>query len=70
MQNTSIEVDGLHKSFEDARRLADRRRSMFPRAAALYRMRHAQAWVADVRLILGTRWVALRELGCRAAGGW
>jgi hypothetical protein len=54
-------------------RLADRRRSMLPRAAARYGMRHAQAtlgWAADVRLILGTKWVALSELGYRAAGGW
>jgi ABC-type multidrug transport system ATPase subunit len=54
-------------------RLADRQRSMFPRAAALYGMRHAQAtlgWVADVRLTLRTRWVALSEFGYRAAGGW
>jgi ABC-2 type transport system ATP-binding protein len=44
----------------EALRLTDRRRSMFPRAPALYVMRHAQArlgWVADVRLILGTKWL-------------
>jgi PadR family transcriptional regulator, regulatory protein AphA len=38
-----------------AERLAGHPRSMFPRATALYGMRHAQAtldWVADVRLIL------------------
>jgi DNA-binding PadR family transcriptional regulator len=36
-------------------RLADRPQSAFPRATAMYGMRHAQAtldWVADVRLIL------------------
>ena len=40
---------------------------------ALYGMRHAQATldrVPDVRLILGTKSVALSELGYRAAGGW
>ncbi len=38
-----------------AERLADRPQSAFPRATALFGMRHAQAtldWVADVRLIL------------------
>jgi hypothetical protein len=112
MQNTSIEVNGLHKPYDGqpvlrgvsfavggngifgrpllraqlqaseladrlrvgaALRLADRRRSMFPPGAALYGTRHAQAtlgWGADVRLFLGPKWVALRELWYRAAGGF
>jgi hypothetical protein len=44
----------------EALRLADRRWSMFSLAAALYVMRRAQArlgCVADVRLILGTKWL-------------
>jgi PadR family transcriptional regulator AphA len=39
-----------------ADRLADQPQSTFPKATALYGMRHAQAtldWVADVRLIVG-----------------
>ena len=50
---TSVLVDRLRVG--EARRLADRRCSMFPRAAAMYGMRHARAtlgWAADVRLIL------------------
>jgi DNA-binding PadR family transcriptional regulator len=64
---SSERVDGLLDEYEaKARahrdslaaivdRLADRRESTFPRATAMYGMRHAQAtldWVADVRLIL------------------
>ena len=56
-----------------ALRRVSRPRSMFQPAAVLKGTRHAQAtlgWVADVRSILGTKWVALSELGHRAAGGW
>ena len=57
----------------EAVRLADRPCSMFPRAAALYGIRHARAtlgWAADIRLILrdpGVSLVSVRR--CRAAGG-
>jgi ABC-type multidrug transport system ATPase subunit len=67
----SVLVDPLRVG--EALRLADRGCSMFPRAAALCRMRHARAtlWVADVRLILrgpGVWLVSVRW--CRAVGGW
>lgn len=69
---TSVLVDRLRVGA--ALRLADRRCSMFPRAAALYGMRHARAklgWAADVRLILRDSGASLVSvLWCRAAGGW
>jgi ABC-type multidrug transport system ATPase subunit len=69
---TSVLVDRLRVG--EALRMADRRCLMFPRAAALYGIRHARATLgcaADIQLILrdpgvslvGVRW-------CRAAGGW
>jgi ABC-2 type transport system ATP-binding protein len=57
---TSVLVDRL--GVGEALRLADRPRPMFPRAAALYGIRHARAtlgWAADARLSSGTpacRW--------------
>ena len=69
---TSVLVDPPRVG--EALRLADRPCSMFPRAAALYGIRHARAtlgWVADIRLILrdpGVSLVSVRR--CRAAGGW
>lgn len=69
---TSVLVDRLRVG--EAVRLADRPRSMFPRAAALYGIRHARAtlgWAADIRLILrdpGVSLVSVRR--CRAAGRW
>jgi len=69
---TSVLVDRLRVG--EALRLADRPCSMFPRAAALYGIRHARAtlgWVADVRLILRDPGVSLVSVRwCRAAGGW
>ena len=56
---TSVLVDRLR--IGEAPRPADRRCSMFPRAAALCGMRHARptlGWAADVRLIL-------RDPACR-----
>ena len=53
-------------------RLADRPQAAFPRATALYGMRHAQAtleWVADVRSIVRETRAALSEPGRPAAGG-
>ena len=69
---TSVLVDGLRVG--EPRRLADRRWSMFPPAAALRGMRHARATLgraADVRSILRDAGVSLVSvLWCRAAGGW
>jgi DNA-binding PadR family transcriptional regulator len=51
--------------------LADRPQSMFPRATALYGMRHAQAtldWVSDVRSIVGEPRAALSGPGRLGAG--
>jgi DNA-binding PadR family transcriptional regulator len=53
-------------------RLAVRPQAAFPRATALYGMRHAQAtleWVADVRSIVREARAALSEPGRLAAGG-
>jgi len=69
---TSVLVDRLRVG--EALRLADRPCSMFPRAAALYGIRHARAtlgWASDIRLILrdpGVSLVSVRR--CRTAGGW
>ena len=52
--------------------LADRPQLAFPRATALYGMRHAQAtleWVSDVRSIVHEARAALSEPGRLAAGG-
>ena len=69
---TSVLVDRLRVG--ETLRLADRPCSMFPRAAALYGIRHARAtlgWAADIRLILGDPGVSLVSVRrCRAAGGW
>ncbi len=66
---TSVRVDRLR--VREALRLAGRRCSMFPRAAALYGMRATLGWAADVRLILRDPGVSLVSvLWCRAAGGW
>ena len=69
---TSVLVDPLRVG--EALRPADRRCSMFPRAAGLYGIRHARAtlgWVADVRVSLRDPSVSLvSERWCRAAGGW
>jgi len=69
---TAVLVDRLRVG--EALRLADRPCSMFPRAAALYGIRHARAtlgWGADVRLILRDPGVSLVSVRwCRAAGGW
>lgn len=69
---TAVLVDRLRVG--EALGLADRRCSMFPRAAALYGIRHAWAtlgWAADVRLILRDPGVSLVSVRwCRAAGGW
>ena len=65
---TSVLVDRLRVG--EAVRLADRLCSMFPRAAALYRIRHARAtlgWAADLR-DPAVSLVSVRR--CRAAGGW
>ncbi len=69
---TAVLVDRLRVG--EALRLAERRCSMFPRAAALCGMRHARAtlgWAADVRLILRDPAVSVVSvLWCPAAGGW
>jgi ABC-type multidrug transport system ATPase subunit len=69
---TSVLVDRLRVG--EALRMADRRCLMFPRAAALYGIRHARAtlgWAADARLILRDPGVSLVSVRwCRAAGGW
>ena len=69
---TSVLVDRLWVG--EALQLADRPCSMFPRAAALYGIRHAGAtlgWVADVRLILRDPGVSLVNVRwCPGAGGW
>jgi ABC-type multidrug transport system ATPase subunit len=69
---TSVLVDRLRVG--KALRPADCRCSMFPRAAALYGMRHSRAtlgWAADVRLILRHAGALLVSvLWYRARGGW